>query len=165
MDYNALLREAATEMSALEALYRALRGDALGIAYGILRSYPFAEDAVQEGFIRLPDAAKRYRGGDARAFVLSVVRYTALESLRKHRRELAVETLPEQGDAPVDRDGALDVRAALGRLNRKEREVMMLRYYSGMAFREIAEALHAPEGTVKWRCARALEKLRAVLKD
>ena len=165
MDYETLIRRAATDMDALETLYRALKGDVLAVAYGILRSFPHAEDVVQETFIRLPQAAHRYKGGDGRVFVLRIARYAALESYRAAKRQIPVGELPEQAADAPDPSGGIAVRQALGRLNAAERQVVVLRFYSDLKFGDIARILRCPEGTVKWRCNRALEKLKAYIQE
>ena len=56
------------------------------------------------------------------------------------------------------------VRAALGRLPEAHRAVVVLREYENLKFREIAEVLDVPEGTVKWRMAEAMNQLSEQLK-
>jgi RNA polymerase sigma-70 factor (ECF subfamily) len=57
------------------------------------------------------------------------------------------------------------VRAALAQLAERDREVLVLRYLEQLSTREIAEVLGIPEGTVKSRHLRALERLRGLLGD
>lgn len=77
----------------------------------------------------------------------------------KHKVE--VETLEEVKE---DIDLELTVRDLIEKLNEEEKSVVMLRFYEGLTFKEISEALDIPLGTAKTVLYRALEKLRENLK-
>ena len=68
----------------------------------------------------------------------------------------------QQSDAPTDSLTAdsLALKAALGRLSRRQRTVLILRFYEDMAFADIAEAMQIPEPTAKSLARRGLEHLR-----
>ena len=67
--------------------------------------------------------------------------------------------------AVAEVDDTLDVRRALGKLSRSHAEVIVLRYYAGMADNEIAEVLNLRPGTAKSRIRRALANLHKELTD
>ncbi|HOI43843.1 MAG TPA: sigma-70 family RNA polymerase sigma factor, partial [Elusimicrobiales bacterium] len=73
----------------------------------------------------------------------------------------SAEPGPEASYAASESRRAID--AALAELSPDQREVFLLRHYSGMSFREIAETLGAPIGTVLARASRAAAKLREKL--
>jgi RNA polymerase sigma-70 factor (ECF subfamily) len=68
-------------------------------------------------------------------------------------------------DALERRDEAARVRAALARLSGGRREVVVLKVYSGLTFREIAQVLDRPAGSVASDYARALDELAAMLEE
>ena len=77
--------------------------------------------------------------------------------LRRRKRELLVEELPETA---VEEFDALPLKEALRRLPRELREVVVLRYFTGLTLAETAQALSIPPGTVSTRQRRALALLR-----
>ena len=82
--------------------------------------------------------------------------------LRRRRRELALEELPETAQEAFD---ALPLRDAVARLPRDLKSVIILRYFTGLTLSETARALDIPPGTVSTRQRRALDILRLELTD
>lgn len=82
--------------------------------------------------------------------------------LRRRKRELCVEELPETAQEQFD---ALPLKDALRRLPRNLREVIVLRYFTGLTLEETAHALGIPRGTVSTRQKKALALLRLELSD
>jgi len=70
---------------------------------------------------------------------------------------------PRPEEHAIDRERAALVRAALNQLSDVLRSIVVLREYEGLKYREIAEVLEIPEGTVKWRMAEALSQLGKLL--
>ncbi|GAA2599222.1 SigE family RNA polymerase sigma factor [Winogradskya consettensis] len=87
------------------------------------------------------------------------------ERRRPWRRESFTDRLPERPAAGLDTDQRLDVLSLLARLPPRRRAVLVLRYFCDLSVAETAQALGCSEGTVKSHAARALETLRAGLKE
>jgi len=132
-----------------------------------------AEDVVQEAYLRALAGAERRRGGDERAWLLSIVHHRAIDAVRRRR---ATVDLPERDDAPppamrlpdvwgevssnLDAD---EVRAALASLSDVQREALELAYFGGLTQTEIAERTGTPLGTVKSRMRLGLLAMREML--
>jgi len=110
-------------------------------------------------------AQESFRGGEARTWMLSIVRNTALDFLRRDKSAAAVP-LGEKGYEPEDHSsnperGLIDqsrreqVRRAISQLEPEFREVVVLREIEGLAYKEIAAVLNIPMGTVMSRLSRA----------
>ena len=82
--------------------------------------------------------------------------------LRRRKRELAVAELPETAQEEFD---ALPLKEALRRLPKDLRDVIVLRYFTGLTLEETAHALDIPRGTVSTRQKTALTLLRLELTD
>ena len=82
--------------------------------------------------------------------------------LRRRKRELSMDELPETAQEQFD---ALPLKEALRRLPRGLREVVVLRYFTGLTLEETAQALDIPRGTVSTRQKKALTLLRLELTD
>ena len=133
-----------------------------------------AEDVTQEACLRAFKFFSGYRGGDARAWLLTIVRRTAWTWLQSNRRhEEAVEfdedlhggqdsssnpeeTLARAGDADV-------VRQAIAALPAVFREALVLRELEGCSYKEIADIAGVPIGTVMSRITRARRQLQTAL--
>ena len=86
--------------------------------------------------------------------------------LRRHRAETTVPVLPESGteaDAGAESELRIALWAALGRLTKRQRAVVVLRFYCDRSIDETAEVLECSPGTVKSQTTRALEMLRAAM--
>lgn len=133
-----------------------------------------AEDVVQDACVRAMRFLPSFRGEDARAWLFTIVRNTWYS--RVTRRPVVTESLPLDHAADAPPDEALDpearllqlrdvarVRKALDELPVDFREVLVLREIEGMSYKEIAEVVQVPIGTVMSRIARARDRLSAVL--
>ena len=134
-----------------------------------------AEDLVQDACVRAMRYLSSLRDDDARAWLFAIVRNTWYS--RVSRRGNLAEATPLD-HAQVERpDVALDpeerllqqhtvalVRAALEQLPVDFREVIVLREFEGLSYKEIAAVVRVPIGTVMSRLARGRERLMAVLK-
>ena len=140
---------------------------AYNLARWLVRNGDDAEDIVQEAFMKAFKALDGFRGGDARVWMLSIVRNTAMNFLRSRKQDVAIE--PDQFE-PADRSpnpeqGLLEesrreqVRRAIARLEPDFRETLVLREIEGLSYKEIAAVLDLPTGTVMSRLSRARQRL------
>jgi RNA polymerase sigma-70 factor (ECF subfamily) len=142
-----------------------------------------ARDICQETFLRILDKAEAFRDGARfstwmyqialnlcrdqmrrkRRWGRLMVAPTAAESdnPREHAAPETVETNPAAAFAHRQRRAA--VRRALSGLPREQREVLFLKEYEGLKFREIADVLGVPESTVKSRMYAGLDAMRTSL--
>ncbi|MDR3404064.1 MAG: sigma-70 family RNA polymerase sigma factor [Chthoniobacter sp.] len=135
-----------------------------------------AEDVTQEACLRAFKFFGGFRGGDARSWLLTIVRRTAWSWLQSNRRhEEAVEYDEELHGGPdvapspevtLIRAGDVDaVRRAIASLPAVFREVLVLRELEGCSYKEIADIAGVPIGTVMSRLTRARSHLQAVLSN
>lgn len=160
---------------AFEQLVLLYQKMALRVAYLVVRDHSEAEDVTQEAMVKAFRSMERFQPGrDFRPWLLRIVRNEALNRVRStHRRErLAVRLAndPVSGDAApspeavvVNQDGHRRLLAALDRLPEKYRAVITHRYLLDLSERETAQVLGIPEGTVKSRTARGLDRLKVLL--
>ena len=147
---------------------------AYNLARWLTRRDADAQDVVQEALLRAFKSFAGYRGGDARAWLLAIVRNTCYNWLRKNRSHEALEQEPDlallkdtaPGPEMQAQAGARQalVRHALGQLPLEFREVLVLRELEGLSYKEIGEVAGLPIGTVMSRLARARDRMQAILK-
>ena len=147
---------------------------AYNLARWLVRNPQDAEDVVQEAYLRAVKFREGYLGGDARAWLLKIVRnasYTLIEKRRpSESAEEFDETVHEQPVKQASVEAVLikdaesrAVRAALRRLPDEYREVLVLREFEGLAYKEIAEIVGIPIGTVMSSLSRARSQLRDLI--
>jgi RNA polymerase sigma-70 factor, ECF subfamily len=140
---------------------------AYNLARWLVRNGDDAEDIVQEAFLKAFKALDGFRGGDARVWMLSIVRNTAMNFLRSRKRDVAIDQdqLEPADRSPNPEQGLLDesrrdqVRRAIARLEPEFRETLVLREIEGLSYKEIAAVLDVPAGTVMSRLSRARQRL------
>jgi RNA polymerase sigma-70 factor (ECF subfamily) len=132
-----------------------------------------AEDVVQDACLRAMRFLSSLRDDDARAWLFAIVRNTwySRASRRAHVVEATHQDKDERPDVALDPEERLLqqhtvalVRAALEQLPVDFREMIVLREFEGMSYKEIAAVVRVPIGTVMSRLARARERLIGVLK-
>jgi RNA polymerase sigma factor (sigma-70 family) len=129
-----------------------------------------AEDVVQEAYLRALQFFDGFRGGESRAWLLSIVRNTCYTWLRKNRPSQPAEPFDEEihsgvRDTKSPETAAIEnadrrmLQAALEELPLEFREVLVLRELEGLSYEEIAAVAGIPAGTVMSRLARARRRL------
>jgi RNA polymerase sigma factor (sigma-70 family) len=145
---------------------------AFNLARWILRGRADAEDVAQEAMLRAFRFFRGFHGGDARAWLLQIVRNSCYSWLEKNRpMELTTEfdeqLYPQAGATPESLAIAGDNRERLTRaledLPPRFREVLVLRELEGCSYKEIAAITSMPIGTVMSALARARQRLQRTL--
>jgi len=131
------------------------------------------QDVVQETFLRAFRYFPGFRSGDARAWLMKIVRNTCYTWLRANRPLQAAAEFDENLFPPdfplhpeevvLQNDSTALVRKGLEKLPSNSREVLILRELEGMSYKEIADITGMPMGTVMSSLSRARGHLRQVL--
>ena len=160
----------------------------LDAAYSLARwltlNTPDAEDLAQMAYVRAYRFFPGFHGGDARAWLLTIVRHTYYTSLRDHKREQHDVAYDEAEHGREDdvvissynacvnpeiiaarQDAKNIVNRALEQLPRSFREVVVLKELEDLSYKEIAEIVGIPLGTVMSRLARGRKLLLEYLKS
>ena len=157
---------------AFETLVRTYEGIAFRTAYLLTGSADAAEEAAHVGFLKAWQALPRFRrGAEFRPWLLRIVANEAHNRRRSagRREALVLRAVAEDasGDAvPSPEAAALGAESrqalldAVDRLDQRDRDVLVCRYFLALSEEEAAQVLGVRRGTVKSRTARALERLR-----
>jgi RNA polymerase sigma-70 factor (ECF subfamily) len=161
---------------ALAEAYRRHGGAVYGLAQRLLNDDTLAEEIVQEVFLRLWNRPEQFDPGRGalRSFLLAQCHGRSVDLLRseqarRRREERDVRRTAEAGydleHEVWDLAVAERMRDALSGLPDGERRAIELAYYGGHSYREVAELLDEPEGTIKSRIRSGLRRLRDSLLD
>jgi RNA polymerase sigma-70 factor, ECF subfamily len=151
-----------------EALYRSSRDDVYAYVATLMRDRFAAEDVTAQAFERAYRKRASFRPGrgSPRAWLFGIARNAALDELRRRARTAPASEDPadDAGLGPHDEAEAgarrLAVRAALGCLPPRERELVALKFFAGLSNAELASVLGTSETNVGTRLHRAIHKLR-----
>jgi RNA polymerase sigma-70 factor, ECF subfamily len=161
---------------ALAEAYRRHGGAVFGLAKRVLHNSTEAEDVTQEVFLRLWNEPDRFdpTRGSLRSFLLAQAHGRAVDAVRSSSSRRARETRDALRTAEAAYDMqrevwdlavADQVSQAMGELPEEERRAIELAYFDGCTYREVAQLLDQPEGTIKSRIRNGMRRMRAVLAD
>jgi len=166
-----MLAVAQGDMDAFEGLVRRKQTWAWGIAYRFLGDRHEAEDVVQDAFLRLLEAADRYQPTSSfNTYFYRIISRVCLDRAKK-KRPRCLGAVPDVFDSRPDALGAMEkqqsaeaVRAALDVLPPQQRLAVVLRYYEGLSYQDIASVLETTPKAVERLLARGRDHLQATLR-
>ncbi|MGH3650590.1 MAG: ECF RNA polymerase sigma factor SigK [Acidimicrobiia bacterium] len=160
------------DRDAFSDLYDELSPLVYGLAMRTTKSAALAEEVTQEVFIQVWRQAERFDSskGSARSWVATLAHRRAVDVVRKTQASAdRDDALPPEFPAAdvsedvVESDERARVRAAVGELTDLQREAIELAYFGGLTYREVAERLETPLGTVKTRMRDGLARMRSIM--
>lgn len=175
-DLQQLVHEVALgDQEAFATVYDAVAGSVLGVARAVLRDQAQSEEVAQEVLVEVWRTAPRYRPerGTAINWILTLAHRRAVDRVRSVEAAAARDTKaallahqPAYDEVTEQVENRLEqeqVRRCLRTLTEVQRQSVTLAYYRGLTYREVAEVLSLPLGTVKTRLRDGLIRLRDCL--
>ena len=173
-DLAALLAEVAKgDQAAFEAVYDRVAAPVFGTVRSVVRDPSLSEEVTQEVFVEVWRAASRFDAGKGSpmAWVATIAHRRAVDRVRSEQRSadrdrraasslIAYDDVAETVEDNLDRER---VRRCLRTLTDLQREAVTLAYYGGYTYREVANLLRVPAGTVNTRMRDGLIRLRDCL--
>lgn len=166
---------AAGDRQAFAGVYKLTSAKLFSLALGILKRRDWAEDVLQESYIRLWRSAHRFdpARGTPMSWMATIVRNSAFTMLERRGRERPssgigeIEDLASGDPDPLEQamqsSMARALMACMQELDEKQRLTIALAYYEGLTHSELAARLETPIGTVKSWIRRGLLRLKACL--
>lgn len=142
------------------------KGDMYRIAFSYMRNKEEAMDivgdAVYKGFIGIK---KLKNGNYFKTWIIRILINTANSAIKKKNKERSLFGFFREAGEVKDHEMVMDLRDAIKSLDRKSKNIVILKYYNGFTLENISEILECPLGTVKSNLSRTLKKLKISLED
>lgn len=155
--------------NALADIYELTSRGVFTFVLPILHDYQLAEDVMQDTYVSCYDNIKGYKvGTNPRNWLLTIAKNAALSKLKKRNREMSYDFSTDNHPDGVYYLGDIDsptIALANKVLAEDEFNIVMMYAVGEYKHREIAEILHLPLGTVTWKYANALKKLKKALEE
>jgi RNA polymerase sigma-70 factor (ECF subfamily) len=162
------------DQSAFPPLVHRYKSPLYGYLMRMVHNSEMAEDCFQETFLRVHRKAYTYRSGATfRSWLYAIATNTALDTLRRVARRPQTDPIEEREPVNFDANDPSDdaarselrqtVMAAINTLPPQQRAALVLAYYQGHTYPEVAEIMGCSLGTVKTHMSRALKKLSTQL--
>lgn len=166
-----VLKIKAKQEDGLRLLYANYSDVLFGMAFRVLKSEPFAEDALQQAFLKIWNSIESYDANKSTFFtwMAAIVKNTAIDisRLKSFQKETKTETIDplvhKTENNFIDTD-KIDVKSLLDGMDEKYRIVLEYLYLRGFSQSELSKELDLPLGTIKTRCKKAIDLLREKLK-
>jgi RNA polymerase sigma-70 factor (ECF subfamily) len=144
------------------------------LAKWLLRNEEDAKDVVQEAYLRAFKSFAGFHGSNGRAWLLTIVRNTSYTLLKKNHAVDLTTTFDDEIHVSADEsvspatilersEDAELIREAMDELPAEFREILEVRHQEGLSYKEIADIVQIPPGTVMSRLSRARGKLKECL--
>ena len=133
------------DKTGLKEIYEAYISYIYAVIRGVVKNKENAEDLTAEFFIKLWNMADQYKAGSGHKTWMTVI-----------ARNMAIDSMENEVV------GRMNFRETVEKLPETERQIMTMKLAGQMTFKEIAEVLGIPMGTVTWKYQNSLEKLRRV---
>jgi len=170
---NLMRRVAAGDQNAFAAVYDAIVPRAYGLIRRIVRDPALAEEVTQDALVEVWRTASRFdkERGSAVGWILAIAHHRAVDCVRAEQAAADRERRTSTASVPFDEVVAevtarleqQAVRRCLQALTSIQREAILLAYYGGLTYRDVAERLGAALPTVKTRMRDGLIRLRDCL--
>ena len=147
-------------------VYQQTKAGVYSVIASIIKDRQAIEDLMQETYIKMLKSLNQYQKGRSfTPWLLQIAKNLALDYYRKHQKEVVMdiqenEYLFTKNQVNENQEIDLELNEMLRSLTIDEREVVTLKIVSEMKFKDIAESLNRPLGTVLWIYNKAIKKVK-----
>ncbi|MCR4562604.1 MAG: RNA polymerase sigma factor [Bacilli bacterium] len=155
--------------NALGEIYNLTSKKVFTFVLPLLRDYQLAEDVMQDTYVTCYKSINTYKEGtNPKNWLLTIAKNSAISELKKRNREISYDFSDDRHPDGVYYLGDIEsptITLANKVLSEEEFNIVMMYAIGDYKHREIADILHLPLGTVTWKYANALKKLKAAIEE
>lgn len=149
-----------------KAIFKLYSKDIYRYAYSILKDHEDSQDIVQDVFVKFMETSDSYRGDcSLKTWLIVIARNQCYNLIKSRKVRQGFEKELDTVDFSNTIEDKITVEYALKQLNVEENELIFLREYLGLSYKDIAQLLNITIDNVKVRLFRIKQKLRKVLSD
>ena len=148
------------ELKPIERFYRAHADAVYAFLLSLCRDPIWAEDLMQDTFVKATRSISGYRGGSPRSWLFSIARSVFIDDTRR-RRAIPVDEIEEKGEVDTDVAEVILIERSLSKLPERQRTALLLADQAGLSYAEVAEAIGCSHAAVKVLIHRARVSFRA----
>ncbi len=148
------------ELKQIERFYRAHAAAVYAFLVSLCGDPIWAEDLMQDTFVKATRSMSGYRGGNPRSWLFSIARSVFIDDTRR-RREVPVDEIEERGVVDTDIVELILIERSLSKLPERQRTALLLADMAGLSYAEVAESIGCSHAAVKVLIHRARVSFRA----
>ena len=148
------------ELKPIERFYRAHADAVYAFLVSLCRDPIWAEDLMQDTFVKATRSMSGYRGGNPRSWLFSIARSVFIDDTRR-RREVPVDEIEEEGVVDTDVVELILIERSLSKLPERQRTALLLSDMAGLSYVEVAESIGCSLAAVRVLIHRARLSFRA----
>jgi RNA polymerase sigma factor (sigma-70 family) len=146
-----------------EEIYNQLKTPVYTIILRIIQDKALSEDILQDVFVKLYQSPPKPPIKNPRAYIFQMARNLAIDNLRKQPQFTDLDSIEHLIYRPTeDFSMKMDINHAMKTLSLQENQIVSLHINGELKFREIADTMDIPLGTVLWKYQKAVERLRSI---
>ena len=159
-DHERVATVTSIDLSPIERFYEEHAGAIYAFLVSLCRDPVWAEDLMQETFVKATKSLAGYRGGSPRSWLFSIARSVFIDDTRR-RRALPVDEIEEEGVTDADVGERMLIDQALSKLPERQRTALLLADMAGLSYAEVSEATGVSLSAAKALIHRARASFRA----
>lgn len=149
-----------------DTFYNLTKNQVFYAIINIVKDQDLAEDIMQDTYVKFLEKIDQYKSGsNPYAYLSTIARNLAINTYNREKRVINSEEIVESIPSPEEETDQEDIFKILDLLEDVEKEVVTLHIINDLKFREIADTIDKPLGTVLWIYNKAIKKLRAKVGD
>lgn len=154
------------DYSSFDTFYALTKKQVFFAIVSIVKDQDLTEDLMQDTYVKFLEKIDQYRSGEnPYAYLSRIGRNLAINTYNKRKKEVVSEEIFETipSEEVVQEEDEQDILKILDLLDQDEKEVVTLHVINDLKFREVAETMDKPLGTVLWIYNKAIKKLKQEL--
>ncbi|MDI6453751.1 RNA polymerase sigma factor [Peloplasma aerotolerans] len=149
-----------------DTFYNLTKNQVFYAIINIVKDQDLAEDIMQDTYVKFLEKIEQYKSGsNPYAYLSTIARNLAINTYNREKRVINSQEIVESIPSPEEETDQEDIFKILDLLEDVEKEVVTLHIINDLKFREIADTIDKPLGTVLWIYNKAIKKLRAKVGD
>ena len=150
--------------SAFESIYETTKHAVFAMAISVIKDRQYAEDIMQESYMKMVKNIEQYDPNQSfMNWLLTITKHTAIDYYHNMKHEIAIDptdgsALFSSKDTPIEK--RLEAEYYLSMLDDDSLQVVMLKIVADLTFKDIAELLEKPIGTITWIYYEAMKKMQ-----